>query len=650
MKKIFGAWEITRFTRGFIVFAVMLSVLLQNAPSLYAAVPVYMVNPRSDPGNVFVVNFDESSIETFMFDLFNTLAKRDEDFTTSFELMKIEKAREDVNKLFQESLKELQDYGAVLGSINEDWTTKSSTGPGASNDYELSALKGSRIITDPYDYLFNEPLAAGRITGICYYLSVIADQRGWLFSNSPVKATFSNRYNETPPLQTDPFNADTNESVNRIWDSLTTFLLVNNPGPNKINEFLDNESIFLNKPAFDNRTTGKTELLRRIFYCDGILASFGIDSPYLTDSLIGVYKLNGLSLDSKQEEQFRQKVLGLPTLINNGPTYEQARLAREGINNIGGVGTTASTAAAGVVQRTAKIHELSFIAGQGVRPQNLYVTYQEQNRASVRSGAGGGPNLPKESAFLLNTERVISPAVLLLQKMQASTQAEFDLAGQGYLALDPNLKSNPFTSSILTSYNVDSNAPAFGAPSEDPETSPRGVCNNPAGTNSDGTPLDPLCFLLDPWLNPTPSFKTATLDPNSILPRQPISGGLPAPFEDENSYVRLGTNYNVGQFRNSSSFLNNRGDNIENKLTGIDYSINDWFDRVLEMYEPSRGDDWFTLQDWDCYIATWFAALRIDVPLGGTPWSPDPFSSLSVSTQCAHRIPTLSGGTGDGSY
>src|SRR3989344_2438188 len=172
---------VSRLSRGFVVSALIFSLFLQTMPAAFAAVPVYVV--QQDAGTSY-----ELSLETFMFNLFNKLASRQEDFTASFELTKIEKAREDTNKLFQESMKELQNYGAVLGGINEDWTTKSSTGPGASNDYELSALKGSRIITDPYDYLFNEPLAAGRITGICYYLSVIADQRGWLFSNSSVKA------------------------------------------------------------------------------------------------------------------------------------------------------------------------------------------------------------------------------------------------------------------------------------------------------------------------------------------------------------------------------------------------------------------------------------------------------------------------------
>ncbi len=621
--------------RVFVVPVVLFSLLFQTS-GIYAAVPVYIV--QQDAGTLY-----ELSLENFMFNLFNKLAARQEDFAASFELMKIEKAREDVNKLFQESLKELEDYGAVV-SRTDDWTTKSSTGPGTSDDYTLSALKGSRIITDPYDYLFNEPLAAGRITGICYYLSVIADQRGWLFSGSPVKATFSDRYDEAPPSQTNPFNANTNQSVNRIWHNLTAFLMANNPGPNKINEFLDNESIFLNKPAFENTATGKTELMRRIFYCTGILASFGIDSPSATDYLFATYKVNGLSLDPTQAKQFRQNVLGLPTLINNGPTYEQARLAREGINNIGGIGNTASIAAAGVIQKIAKIHEVSFVAGQGVRPQNLYLTYKEQNRGTV---AGPHSSGPQDSAFLLNTERVISPAVVLLQKMQAATQSEFDLAGQGFLylnnTLDPDIDTH---NELLNRYNLSSNINSIGTDPANPRrSSPRTVCNEVGATVG----VTDKCFVLDPWLSPAATFRTA---PDETLVSASRGSGLPAPFEDDSEYLRLGDGYTINEYRTTTGVRGARrylGDNIGNKLNGVDFSINDWFDRVIEMYQPNPGNNWFTLQDSDCSIATWFTKLRIDVPIGGTPWSPDP-TPLDFAAQCAHRIPPLSGGAGDGSY
>src|SRR3989344_4397590 len=75
--------------------------------SAHAAVPVWVV--QIDAGTDY-----ERSLERFLFDLFNTLQRRQEDFTAAFELQKIEKAREDVNKLFQETQEELQNAGLML--------------------------------------------------------------------------------------------------------------------------------------------------------------------------------------------------------------------------------------------------------------------------------------------------------------------------------------------------------------------------------------------------------------------------------------------------------------------------------------------------------------------------------------------------------
>ncbi len=69
---------------------------------MHAAVPTYVVE--------FELNTKfERSLERFMFDLFNTLQRRDEDFTAAFELQKIEKAMSSAHTLLDKLKKQLSD-------------------------------------------------------------------------------------------------------------------------------------------------------------------------------------------------------------------------------------------------------------------------------------------------------------------------------------------------------------------------------------------------------------------------------------------------------------------------------------------------------------------------------------------------------------
>src|SRR3990167_6267783 len=131
----------------------------------HAAVPVAVV--QFDAGTDF-----ETSILSFLGDLFDKLTTKQLESSAAFELLKVEKAREDVNKLMQE--------------VQEDRVSKDprcleepSTCPTA-NELSISPYKQSRIINNVYDYIFEEPREKARVYTMCYFNLFIWDQAGIL--------------------------------------------------------------------------------------------------------------------------------------------------------------------------------------------------------------------------------------------------------------------------------------------------------------------------------------------------------------------------------------------------------------------------------------------------------------------------------------
>ena len=112
----------------------------------HAAVPVAVV--QFDAGTDF-----ETSILSFLGDLFDKLTTKQLESSAAFELLKVEKAREDVNKLMQEVQEELTDYGIALAvqdyRVSKDprCLEEPSTCPTA-NELSISPYKQSRIINN----------------------------------------------------------------------------------------------------------------------------------------------------------------------------------------------------------------------------------------------------------------------------------------------------------------------------------------------------------------------------------------------------------------------------------------------------------------------------------------------------------------------
>ncbi|MBI4134255.1 MAG: hypothetical protein HY475_02420 [Candidatus Terrybacteria bacterium] len=612
----------------------------------YAAVPVWVV--QIDAGTDY-----ERSLERFLFDLFNTLQRRQEDFTAAFELQKIEKAREDVNKLFQETQEELRNFGYAFDLPDQRLSAQDGTDPNGEPPL-ISPIRGGRILNDPLEYLNGEPATVARMVSACSLNYVIWDQEGRdLFAGTPDPGGYADwnalliqlgneqskcTYGRAPGTENDLecSDEDTEISINnvrKLRNTILTYLYYGHPYSGANENTLGPEDPTFGSLFFDGIYTDRRPFEHSPDYervkslCDGIMAVYRVDTPATAALQVAhVARATDPKPTLNEAERIVRNILAFPVLIRNlvgssNVTLEEmdAAFAEKTPNTLEGLTSATITKAAGAADAIAKLHELNYIVGQGIRPENLYL----ENTAQLAGGI--------EAKLNVNTEYVISPAVVLLQKMQAATQATFDLAGQGFLYLD----ADQTPTDILGRYNLVSTLN---------QQDERSVCNNLG-----------QCLLLDPWLKPAADFRSA---PDARLIGTSAGAtpgsGLPAPFEDEGAYISLGNEkagevtglgdfrYTIDRFR----VAQNQGDNIRNKVLGRDYAINDWYDRVLEMYEPNRGGDRaFTIGDWQCYIATWFANKNPGYINPGEPTLYTPLDEFGgrFADYCSERL-------GDRSY
>lgn len=672
--KSFSRKNTAKIPRVFVIAVTIFSLVAGSFPAAAnAAVPTWVVN--FDANTAF-----ETSLETFMFDLFNTLQRRQEDFTAAFELQKIEKAREDVNKLFQETQEELQNFGLALnetkpagdgpvrdpklnaGQNNDNCNNGLYSGNNSGCPPVISSLKDSRIIHDPYQYLFGDAYTKGQLYAYCYFDYLIWDQAGLLSQIYNFLQPIPRYSQKKATYALDPSAPNANqESIEWLIQSRNSVVVA----LHRSNYYLLNYPLHniyglvgrTGPTSFDINIVRETEnKCRQVMYAVGgeNIVSLQQNADFLKE----LNQRNGVA--NPTDAELYATLSFLPTLergISNrapgdGYTFAQAQKITDKRNSRPGVMERMSENLARIIEETKEERNATYIAGQGFRPEYLYTS---QTGAKLKDKPCSDPTssecLIASSSFLLNTEYIISPAAVLLQKMQAASQAMFDLAGQGFLYLSPdNTPSN-----ILQSYNLASTAT---------QSAERRICNQ-AGS----------CALLDPWLKPTASFRSAavletntsgTKSPRLIgtfpdyaiaKPYKPAAGsGLPAPWEDPGDYLNIsnekvasptgGLNdlrYTIARYRlqnvtpqesvrgevgkNTAGrdefdidplLRSNFRDNIGRTIPGADYPANDWYDRVLEMYEagigvsdagnserPAQNRD-FTVRDWQCYIATWF--------------------------------------------
>lgn len=378
----------------------------------------------------------------FQFNLFNAMFTREQDFIKTFELQKIEKAREDVNKLIFEVETELVDQGTIINQ------------PDPLTGAEHIIKKPGRIIHNLDDFIYEEPIQKARDFIYCYF--------GGDLSPSVIP------WKILPLGDTDP------ESIAKQRNLRNYFL-----------SYIQRKSTY---PLTAPPEEWYTEEV-----CAQIMASFPateacFDNP--NDPACA-------SVTSSQVLPTLEKSLSRIRTDRGYFTVDEfVEYATNPNNSEEGIKTTLKYKIDGIIGQISTLRTLEYLAGQGVRSEKVLI---------------GQPVPGTTDYYFFDTEYVISPAVILLQKMQAAAQSQFDLAQNAWVDLDTGTPS-----SILGNYNL-----KLGA--DVPILDSRG---------------DPV-VTLPGWIKPDPSLDTlqfrTTTDPSlaTTLP------GLPAPWEDTSSYNKL---------------------------------------------------------------------------------------------------------------
>ena len=663
-------------TRSFLVFGSIpfLAALgfFAVATPTHAAVPVAVV--QFDAGTDF-----EQSVLTFLGELLDLLGQKQMESTAAFELLKVEKAREDTNKLFQEVQEELTDYGIVLAY--PDPRLQSSLGCVAdparcdaqpdSNEVPLTIApyKDSRIIHNVFDYIYEEPRQQARVFAQCFFNMYIWHQAG-LKNEIESQLGLQNLPNNNRPCKRAgeelcTYGRSTVQSINNIRARRDAVIAA----MRRSNQYMvDYPQIFLfgdwtgypeaDRYGLQGRGEAADKKLREASMrnCALVLGTSNTVPPGVPDPGPRFHNVPSGGIAKTFSEIL--PTLGKTTSGRTDNSWWDLSVVREGRNNLDGITGMAVKEVERILAETQNERELTYLAGQGIRPERFYVRVDATDPANQKEvlpypGLDNAqvPNVIYEH----DTGYIISPAVILLQKMQAANQAMFDLAQKSFLYLDPESTSTD----ILERYNVSTNAitcfNADGTTRSCPDlfsSFEREICNQGIEDPDKDPPLHRTCMVVRPWLKPKARFKSAP-DATAVGPRLKASesgpafilsteSGLPAPWEDKDEYVALG-NEKVGRQDSSKGELQYRivdylegsgvgfpsgnvppkGDNIGSKVLGADYAINDWYDRVFEMYEPNRNLKdparfAFDTRDWTCYLATWFGPASQVVHDDGT--------------------------------
>jgi hypothetical protein len=218
---------------------------------------------------------------------------------------------------------------------------------------------------------------------------------------------------------------------------------------------------------------------------------------------------------------------------------------------------------------------VQYIAGQGIRPEKYLIgitdvkegtsdqkcgnryfdfanglhtldSYCKENDIlyfgrSLNMNYNKDNNAYSNKTFWFDTENITSPAIILLQKMAAAAQAQFNLAQQAY-----KYPADNSTTSTSTIRNTS------------------GDCDN----NKE------FC-------------EEITFD-------KPTINELPAPWEDDNDYAKLPQEY-------IDDWTGTHPDDIGD-IYGAGYYLNSWYKDITQMYLQKDEEDTFirTLKNWFC--------------------------------------------------
>lgn len=411
----------TMFIRKIIII-IIFAFLFITPLKTRAAVPVVVFGDYLNEIRNIKSNTDfETSLEKFMFNLFTALSQKEEDFITSFELAKTEQARADVAKLIRDTLNELKGEGNVIPLYNEDIKTIAAylkdkgikinltdqnkdencvTGIRLDNGDCVIIKKESRIIRNVDDFLNEEPIQKAR-----HYVNCALG-----------------RWKDFPFAAAD-------EESGRIRDEMRKEFLLKLGRKSKFATMVvvgGKEYPFyeLNPPT-DWYTQDRCEVIMSTIGCR-------IDSEDEARSETG---------ESQEDNQGGSKgasckynfLLSEPTLEKPLAYYDVLSwdLINKADDPKNSYNDTYYEIDTTIDKIIADYHEqrlAEYTAGQGIRSEKYLLGFS----GFVEGGEFGGRQATENEYFFFDTDYVISPAVILVQKMAAATQAEFDLARQGF--------------------------------------------------------------------------------------------------------------------------------------------------------------------------------------------------------------------------
>lgn len=528
----------------------------------------------------------ELSLEGFMINLFKTFAERQEEFTKTFELAKIEKAREDVNKLNFEVQKELTGQGVIIEAkdkvTNQIYTIK----------------KEGRMITNPDEFLFEEPIQKARDFTYCYlapwkHFALDSNDEQYCADlglggggfrlgkdGNPLPCTTENVCQFMPLDQPNGITqCPSDVARDQIKQQLLSDLVRKETNWAKA----PTESWYT--PAICERITNNLSCTDKetCFKCGDDILSQSCDiktkGELTNEETRGVNDSHSsltLNIASSRNATLQeyQETVGNP----NNDTVSLKKMLKQQIQ--------------GIVDQYQILRQAQYVAGQGIRPEKYLISFTDIMTGTItspcnryyREPASTQPvRIPNEKNkedvlcriadamyfgrpltmsygsraytdqfFWFDTENITSPAVILLQKMAAAAQAQFDLAQKAY--------KYPADNSELTATTI----------------------SNGAGNEFSDIPVQ----------TPSIPFYEINSKGEVEISKEETVNYLYAPWEDPFDYAKLPKNYSTDK---------------EGKVPleiGGEYYLNRWYKDINQMYLRQKETESSTfsriLKEWFC--------------------------------------------------
>ena len=402
----------------------------------------------------------EISLETFLTNLANTFAVREENFLKTFELAKIEKAREDVNKLTFETQRELTGQG-VIAQVKDPVTGE-----------EYSIKKEGRIITNPDDFLFEEPIQKARDFTYCYlapwkHFSLDSNDKQYCDDLGLEGAECATtKVCELMPFEKPNGIAQCPSDI--IRDQIKQQLL---------SELVRKETSWAKAPPESWYTPAICEKITNSLSCANKGTCFKCD--FLSQSC-DIKAADELTNEELKGVEDSHSSLAINIALSENATLQEYQEAMGNTNNDAmSLKRMLKQQIQGIIDQYQTLRQTQYTAGQGIRPEKYLISFTDAKTGSsdipcgnryysptdkeFNEGTGDCKELDErffgralnmnyknkaytDRLFWFDTENIVSPAIVLLQKMAATAMAQFDLAMQGYRY--PAINSREATTTI----------------------------------------------------------------------------------------------------------------------------------------------------------------------------------------------------------